>query len=116
MNAVQNVFFKEAEFNSRAFNDHQVTTASISSELTNASITHVVTSLDCGIDVTDFINKKQTPTSSDATSFFIQASFERLPEGTQNRVYEAVKEGSKEDVDGRFLFTHGVGMIVIKQQ
>ncbi len=114
MNAVQNILFEVAHFKSAAFNDHQITTASISSELHEASIPHVITSRDAGIDVTDFVQKKQTPTSGDATSFFIQTSFEKLPEDMKSRVYEAVKQRSKSDGSGRTLFTHGVGMIEIK--
>merc|ERR1719378_246285 len=116
MYAVQKDFFKVANFKSAAFNDHRVTTASISKELKRASIEHKVISRDAGINVTEFIKKSKCPTANHSASFFIQTLFEKLPEDIQNRVYEAVKERCEEDGSGRFHFTHQVGMIIVKNQ
>lgn len=95
-------------------NDHFVTSKGISEALVNNAIKHQVKMGPSHLEVTDFIERRNSPTANDVVTFFLQTDYSKLEKLLQDEIYEMVKERSVQMKDGKHMFCHPTGMIVVE--
>ena len=100
----------------RPINDHFVTSASISEALYNNAIKHDLQVGPSQLDVTDFIDKRGTPTANHVITFLLQTDYAVLAEDLQKRIYEMVKARVTTDANGKHMFNHPSGMVVVRRE
>lgn len=107
---------KEQVDMARPINDHFVTSASISEALFNNAIKHELQVGPSQLDVTDFIEKRDTPTANDVVTFLLQTDYAVLAEDLQKDIYEMVKTRVTTDESGNHMFNHPSGMVVVRRE
>ena len=66
------------------------------------------------LDVTDFIERKDTPTCNDTISFILHSKYEDLDNDLQDEIYKIVNERAIVTKDNRYLYSHVNSLIVIE--
>ena len=65
-------------------------------------------------DVTDFIQRKGTPTCNDTISFFLHSKYEELEQKLQDDVYAMVKKNAIVTEDNRYFMSHSNNFIIVE--
>ena len=97
----------------RPINNHFVTSKFISKALRNNAIKHDVKMGPSHIDVTDFIKRRITPKCNDNITFLLQTDYLSLSGDLQEAIYEMVRERVTTTENGKQMFSHPTGMVVV---
>ena len=93
--------------------DNSLTSKDISQVLHTKNIDHTLEKVKSLHNVTDFIERKETPTSSDVVSFLLQTNYKELKKELQEEIYQLVRDCSITDEQGRHFFNNPNCMIAI---
>ena len=66
------------------------------------------------LDVTDFIERKHTPSCNDTISFILHSKYEDLDNELQDYIYKIANERAIVTKDNRYLYSHVNSLIIIE--
>ena len=66
------------------------------------------------LDVTDFIERKNTPSCNDTISFILHSKYEDLDNELQDYIYKIANERAIVTKDNRYLYSHVNSLIIIE--
>ena len=95
-------------------NDRWVSSGWLVESLTTNVIGFHLQTFNCSHDVTDFIERKDTPNCNDTITFFLNTKYESLDTNLQDEVYNMVQERVTISKDNRCLFPEEQDFIFIE--
>ncbi len=91
---------------------HALTLSKLSEDMNSVGINHELIKETVRLDITEFIDKQNTPKMIDLVSFMVQTEFDKLASDIQDQIYRFVKDRCVQD-DNRHFYPNPFGMIVV---